>query len=211
MTRPSKNTDIKLLQAGKELIPLTGFSGLSVRDVARRAGVNLGMFNYHFGTKEKYIEVLIKEVYNQFFVNFKLESETGDNSYERLRNALINAAFFIRDNRMLVITFVQEIMSGNKKMLKFARKNLTGHIYVAIDLLKRCQKDGYIVKAPILTIAPIIIGSIALPNLAMRVLEKNYKNTFFGAVLPIFKKNVLSDKVIINRIDLILKGLSTGR
>ena len=82
MTRPSTNIDKKLLQAGKDLIPKTGFSGLKVRDVAKKAGANLGMFNYHFGTKDKYIEILIKEVYSEFFVSFKLESETGNNSYE---------------------------------------------------------------------------------------------------------------------------------
>ena len=55
MSRPSKNTDRLLIEAAKELIPEAGFKGLKIREVARKAGVNLGMFNYHFKTKEKFL------------------------------------------------------------------------------------------------------------------------------------------------------------
>ena len=46
--RPSRNLDRALLAAGRELLPERGCAGLSVREVADAAGVNLGMFHYHF-------------------------------------------------------------------------------------------------------------------------------------------------------------------
>jgi len=48
MSRPSKNTDKLLIQAGRRLLPETGVSGLSLRRGAQEAGVNLGMFPYYF-------------------------------------------------------------------------------------------------------------------------------------------------------------------
>jgi AcrR family transcriptional regulator len=33
------------------LLPQTGCAGLSVRKVAERAGINLGMFHYHFKSR----------------------------------------------------------------------------------------------------------------------------------------------------------------
>ena len=48
MARPSQNVDQRLLEAGLALLPQTGCAGLSVRRLADHAGVNLGMFHYHF-------------------------------------------------------------------------------------------------------------------------------------------------------------------
>ena len=46
MTRPSQNTDWRLIRAGRELLPEPGITGLSLRREADRAGVNLGMFHW---------------------------------------------------------------------------------------------------------------------------------------------------------------------
>jgi len=208
MTRPSQNIDKQLLDAGRKLLPETGVSGFSVRALCKKAGVNLGMFNYHFGTMEKYIEALITEIYNEFLKDFKLESETGKDPMERLRNALISGAFFIRDNRMLILVFFEEIIKGNKKLINFARKNMTKHISVIFKLLSDCQKEGYAVKASIFSIAPILIGGVALPNIVVRVLEKNYRDLFFGAAVPLLRNSLLSDKAIIERIDLVLRAIA---
>ncbi|MFH1369193.1 MAG: TetR/AcrR family transcriptional regulator [Elusimicrobiota bacterium] len=210
MTRPSQNIDKKLIQAGKELVPRMGISGLRLRDVARKAGVNLGMFNYHFGTKEKYMEVLMTEVYEEFFKGFKIESETGGTPLERLRNALLSAGIFVRENRMLVSALFEEIFKGNRKIVEFARKNMTKHVKIFLELLSQCQKEGYIVKTSIFAIVPLIIGAAALPSIVIRVLEKNYKGTFLGAFIPVLEKTAISDKRIAERIDLALKGISTG-
>jgi AcrR family transcriptional regulator len=196
-----------MILAGKELVTESGISALKVRKIAARAGVNLGMFNYHFGTREKYIERLVSEVYEEFFSNFKMESETSGNSLERLRKVLLGAAFFIRENRTLIEPFIEEIMKGNKKLFDFARKNMTKHVNVILALLAECQKDGYIVKTPILAMLPMIIGAVALPNIVVRILEKNYKNVFFGLAVPGIRKVALSDSMIAERVDLVLRGL----
>lgn len=209
MTRPSRNIDKKLIQAGKELIPSLGISGLKIREVAKKAGANLGMFNYHFGTKEKYIEALMIDVYTEFLGNFKLDSEKGNNSLERFRNTLIGAAHFIKHNRMLIGPLFEEIVNGNKNIVEFARKNMTKHINIMVSLIKECQKDGYICKSSLLTLAPILVGAAALPSILMRILEKNYKNTYLGVFIPVLKSTALSEKKIAERIDLVIRGLRT--
>lgn len=211
MSRPSKNTDKKLINAGKELIPVMGISGLKIRDVAKKAGVNLGMFNYYFGTKEKYLEVLMIDVYSEFLSDFQLDSATGNNSLERLRNTLIGAAYFIRENRMLIEALFEEFVAGNIGMAEFARKNMTKHVNILLKLIRECQKDGYLVKTSIFVIAPILVGAAALPSIVVRVLEKNYRGTFAGAFIPVLKSAAISDKKIVERIDFALKGLRGGK
>lgn len=210
MSRPSMNIDKKLIQAGKELVPRMGISGLKIRDVADKAGVNLGMFNYHFGTKEKYLEALMISVYSEFLSGFKLDSEVGDTSRERLKNALISGARFVRENRMLIAALLEEIIKGNTKLIEFIRKNMTKHVNILLGLIKQCQKDGYIVKTSIFAVIPVLVGAALLPSVIIRILEKNYKGTFLGAFIPMLKQSAISDSSIEERIDIALKGLAPG-
>ncbi len=50
MTEP-EGTAAALLAAGTELFARRGYDGASVRDITRRAGVNLAAVGYHFGSK----------------------------------------------------------------------------------------------------------------------------------------------------------------
>jgi AcrR family transcriptional regulator len=49
-----------ILVVAEELFGEKGFDGTSVRDIAQRAGVNLAMISYYFGSKEKLLESLIE-------------------------------------------------------------------------------------------------------------------------------------------------------
>ena len=49
-----------ILTVAEELFGEHGFDGTSVRDIAQKAGVNLAMISYYFGSKEKLLEALIE-------------------------------------------------------------------------------------------------------------------------------------------------------
>lgn len=48
-----------ILDAASELFAEHGFDGTSVRAIASKAGVNVSMISYYFGSKEKMLEALI--------------------------------------------------------------------------------------------------------------------------------------------------------
>jgi AcrR family transcriptional regulator len=50
----------QILIVAEELFGENGFDGTSVRDIAHKAGVNLAMISYYFGSKEKLLEALIE-------------------------------------------------------------------------------------------------------------------------------------------------------
>lgn len=50
----------QILIAAEELFADKGLDGTSVRDIAHKAGVNLAMISYYFGSKEKLFEALIE-------------------------------------------------------------------------------------------------------------------------------------------------------
>jgi AcrR family transcriptional regulator len=53
--RPQTRNDTpeRILQAALEAFSLKGFEGARTRDIATRAGVTLGLVQYHFGTKDE--------------------------------------------------------------------------------------------------------------------------------------------------------------
>ena len=73
MPRPSRNLDRVLLAAGRELLARRGCAALSVREVAHAAGVNLGMFHYHFKTREVFLKTLLQQTYEDMFARLTLD------------------------------------------------------------------------------------------------------------------------------------------
>ena len=67
MPRPSQNIDQALLASGRALYPLHGCTGLSVRQICEHAGANLGMFHYHFRSKDNFLSTLLQTLYDEVF------------------------------------------------------------------------------------------------------------------------------------------------
>lgn len=55
----------KILLAAKELFEEKGFDITSVREIASKAGVNPALINYHFGSKENLLILLMEEAVEQ--------------------------------------------------------------------------------------------------------------------------------------------------
>jgi AcrR family transcriptional regulator len=50
---------IEILQVAEQLFAEEGFDGTSVRDIAKKANINIAMISYYFGSKEKLLEALV--------------------------------------------------------------------------------------------------------------------------------------------------------
>jgi len=211
MSRPSKNTDKLLIEAAKSLIPKYGVRGLKIRDVARKAGVNLGMFNYHFKSKDAFLEILMSETYGELLKGLEVSAHSGEHPMENLKGVLLELGIFVRDHREIIMPLIEEIISGNRRIMEFARANMSKHIYILLGLIRECQKGGYIRKdvSPFLVMVNILLPTV-VPNIMVRAIEKHYTMTFLGIFTRPFKSMLLSDKSFAQRVDMALKGVSAG-
>lgn len=50
---------LEILQVAEQLFAEEGFDGTSVRDIAKKANINVAMISYYFGSKEKMLEALV--------------------------------------------------------------------------------------------------------------------------------------------------------
>ncbi len=206
MARPSRNIDAQLLAAGRELYPQTGAAGLSVRKVVERAGVNLGMFHYHFRTKDAFVRELLQALYETMFAELQVAALAPAAPVLALRRAVQVIARFGRDNRRLLRRLLADAVAGEPPALEFVRENFPRHFGVMVGLVGAGQQAGLLKPVPLAqavtflagaVVAPILLGSaivdagLAPPTLAER-----------------FDAEVLSDTALDERIDLALAGLT---
>jgi AcrR family transcriptional regulator len=65
-SRDSEATREALLNAATELFAARGFDAVTVAEVARRAGVNQALINYHFGGKLKFYQAIVRDMFADF-------------------------------------------------------------------------------------------------------------------------------------------------
>src|SRR5205085_11754973 len=113
--RPSRNLDLALLAAGRELFPSRGCAGLTVREVADAAGVNLGMFHYHFKSREAFLRALLQSVYEEMYSELVLvaaKPAAQESPARQLRGALQFMGRFVRANRPVLARLIADALCG---------------------------------------------------------------------------------------------------
>ena len=203
MARRPGNADRRLIAAAKEIVIVQGCSGLRVRDIARRAGVNLGMFHYHFQNKKRFTRILLTEFYEGFFKKFSIASREGPDAFTQLRNALLAMAKFIRAERHLVAAILKDVLNGDPEVTRFVRANLPRHAGVIHELLFKCQREGSLKEMPVTHAMAFVLTAVNAPTLIGGVIEKVGPADFRELAL------FVSDDAILQRVDLAMKGLKS--
>lgn len=207
MSRPSTDSAARLLAAGRSILAEQGFSGLSLRAVSRRAGVNLGMFSYHFKGKDDFVRQVAQGVYEEFFRGFSLEVAGEKDALAALRKALLTLAVFLRDNRAFAKALVKDLVLGNAEAKRFALANGPRHAKVLLGLLARCQKEGRLARMPKLQALPMLMASLAAPTLMAEALAAAAPKLPFNLSRRLVDQALLSDAALRQRVDLALRAL----
>src|SRR4051812_31788888 len=152
MPRPSRNLDLALLATGRELFATRGCAGLSVREVTEAAGVNLGMFHYHFKTRETFLRALLQGVYEEMYSELVLvaaKPAAQESPARQLRGALQFMGRFVRANRPVLARLIADALCGEPIALDFLRANFPRHIGVLQGLIAAGQAAGELRPMPV--------------------------------------------------------------
>ena len=211
MSRPSQNLDRKLVAAAQALLPDVGFAGLKVREVARRAGVNPGMFHYHFKSRKAFLHHVLWDVYGDFLSSFQEAAGGEGGPRERLRRVLISYATFARRNRVFYSLMMRELLSGNTEMLAFAQANFPGHVEVMMKLMTECRAAGVVRELPAPLSCMFAMSTMGVPNVAATAMERNKLKSVAGRPVTRLIEELLSDETIELRADMVLAALAPGK
>jgi AcrR family transcriptional regulator len=207
MARPSNNIDQRLLDSGLALLPLTGCRGLSARRLAEHAQVNLGMFHYHFRSKDNFIRILLGRLYEQMFSVLAIKAAESKSPLQNLRNALQVLGHFGASNQRLLVRIAADAIAGELVATEFLRANIPRHVGMLASLIAAAQKAGKIEAAPLPQILAFLGGSVIVPVLLGSALID--LAGLDPAIQTALQEHVLSEQGLHQRIEFALRGLST--
>lgn len=207
MARPSSGTDIKLKNAGRRLLQEKGITGLSVREACRLAGVNTGMFHYYFGSKEEFLQAILKEMYSEFMAHFKAGVSAGGTPRERLKNALIEVGRFALGMRRIAPMLFADLAHGKKEAFAFVSGNFTEHIRHIAALAGECRPassvKGHSLPFMIAALVPIMVFPVILGG----VLERNGVRNMGAFSMAKLGGEFFSEEGIAARAEIALRGI----
>ncbi|MBC7944943.1 MAG: TetR/AcrR family transcriptional regulator, partial [Burkholderiales bacterium] len=193
-----------LIKAARKLLPETGCSGLNLRQVAVKAGVNLGMFHYHFKTKDEFLRHVLQEFYEEFFRHLQLEAAHHATPMENLRAALLLFATFARDNRQLLFALLRDAMNGEEVVQDFLRANLHRHVEILMRLIRECQTQGQLRELPPVNALVTLIVSSNLPSIISEGVRRAHPWPGKKNVNAMLETQLLSDAALAARIGFLL-------
>jgi len=205
MARPNQNTTKKLIDAGKIEMALHGRSGLTLRAVAERAGVNLAMFKYNFQGKDGFVKKVAEEIHRDFLKDLALHVNQAEAPMVRLRKTLRHLAAFCRDQRQILLMLLIDVSNGEKEALRFSRQSLLLHTGLLKELLGKCQKNGGLKLMPLAQMQIIITTSLVGPELVFAFLGLARPHLALGEAADRYLlEEASSDLALEDKVDMLM-------
>lgn len=170
-----KNNDIKrkIIDTTKVLLRENGY--VTIKDIAERCYINIAAVNYHFGSKEKLIDVVVEEILNEvkthitIAMNQVLNKVTTEEFLEEVVSYVYN---FALDNAgilsYLFLTREQQMTSTNQLLETFfADSEFTKLVYE--NLQAKTQTGN---PKEVMAKYTMIFSSLAIP-LFIQVMQSN--------------------------------------
>ncbi len=104
---------LAIIEAAEALFAENGFNGTSVRDIAEKAGVNLAMISYYFGSKEKLLEALF--------------NHKGELSKMKLEQILSQSLTSWEKVNLLIDLYIDKVMQQQPFHRVMAREQVLQH------------------------------------------------------------------------------------
>jgi AcrR family transcriptional regulator len=209
MARPGRNIEQALLKSGRKLYAQRGASGLAVRALTDHARVNLGMFHYHFRTKDEFLRRLLSGWYEEMFGALTGHVHQDGPPLHRLQEALLFLAQFARDNRPMLSRLLMDAAMGNAVAAQFLRDHAPRHLSLLLALMDDAERDRLVIKMPPMQRFAFVMGAVGMPLLVAPALQSiGVAPKLLGAQL---QAQVMSDEAIAQRIALVMKAIATGK
>jgi AcrR family transcriptional regulator len=208
MPRPSRHLDRALVAAGRELLPVHGCSGLTIRQVSEAAGVNIGMFHYHFRTREAFLRAVMQSAYEEMFSRLTLGIDKEASATANLRAALRVLGRFVQGNRALIARILADALGGEAIAREFLKDNFPRHLGVLLMLVAAGQRAGELRAMAATQAIAFCAGALVLPILVGGLIAES--GALDAAFAEGLKADMLTERALDERIDLALAALAAG-
>ena len=170
----------KIIKSTVELIKSVGVDGLSVRKIAELADVNVASINYHFGSKDKLINEILKTSLLEFRGTFNILDNAEVSPLKRLRQFLLDYLSLLKAHPELfkIVLSPEKLFDSHLEYVEFLK-------YQGFDKLTKTVLEivGYSNKDKVNIIVRQMFASIFFPviilgNVNSKIKEAMEQNMF---------------------------------
>ncbi|MFM4805685.1 TetR/AcrR family transcriptional regulator [Aeromonas bivalvium] len=155
----------KLLDTGLALAADKGLRGLTVRELATAAGVNLGSFVYHFGNRDAFIDELVELWYSPLYDELKAVAAKGSYpsaiaTFEATVKALVG---LVARQRGFINHLFGDALAGESAAQRFLLSLPRRHPLLLLEQVQKAQAEGSLVPGHPIQLMIFMMGSVGLP------------------------------------------------
>ncbi|WP_091066260.1 TetR/AcrR family transcriptional regulator [Micromonospora humi] len=154
MPQPDRDLQARLVRVGVELLEREGPDALTLREIARRAGVSHGAPRRHFPTHSALLAAIAREGYQHLGreVAETIDNTDPDPHQQLLALGRLYLRFARTHHGMFALMFRHDLLRGNGIGLRDASDHLFG---VLVDLVARARPE--LTGTPT---APVVAGAL---------------------------------------------------
>lgn len=108
----------RLLAAARELFLNRGFAATSTRAIAARAGCNLSLIKYYFGSKEGLLREMLRVQYDVIGSEVRARSDHPGPAADRLAEVIASIAERVDENRDLLCMMIRELSTAESPVIE---------------------------------------------------------------------------------------------
>ncbi|MCE7793330.1 forespore capture DNA-binding protein RefZ [Salipaludibacillus sp. CUR1] len=170
----------KVMQAAIEMFNMKGFTGSSVRDIANRAGANVALISYYFGSKQGLLEHLMTGFLEGYVSAIevqceKLACENGEELvFDRLLKAIWNVMVYQQNNHELARFIHREITLDTTLVRELMASYLAKEKHLYHTLLNAAYEKGEMATRPNEYFVLQLRGMLTMPFLHPQYIREVY-------------------------------------
>jgi AcrR family transcriptional regulator len=189
-----------LLRAARELMVERGFPRVTVRDVAKRAGVGPALVNYYFGGKSGLFAAIIEQVALDIRERLERAKQQSGPITERIRGFVREFVDAMAADPYLPRLLAEQVLFADEEVIdRFARELAAPNLAEIRNLLTEGIASGELRDVDPKFVVPSMIGACLYFFLAARLVCRLFD---LEKITP-----ALADDFAKSTADLILQGL----
>jgi AcrR family transcriptional regulator len=136
--KTENTTKEKILESARYLMGKSGYSGVSINDIAKNVGITKASIYYFFKNKESiYLEIL-KEIIKEIQINYTINSDTKVTKellIEKIENSIKHG---VKHGTIIRIPDMQDFKNNKNDLIEIDKETKKVH-KLMINFLKKCH------------------------------------------------------------------------
>lgn len=159
--RASLGAREKILAAALDLFAVKGFDGTTTREIAARAGVNLGLIQYYFGNKDALWKAVVDSVHEGLRANLAATS-AGVERIEDVAAAVRSAVYFAAKNPAFVRLMNDEGKRKSARMRWLVDRHGKPMFEALVEFFSAARERGFVPDVEPLHLYYMFLGAVGL-------------------------------------------------